>query len=497
MSPRHALAAVLVAVVWGVNFVVIHVGLATTPPLLLAALRFALVAGSLAWFVPRPALAWPRLVALGLALYVGQFGLLFTAMDVGLSAGLAAVVMQAQAVFTVVAAVALLGERPGRSQVAGVAVATCGLLLIGLDRGGADRQQVLGFVLCLLAGASWAAGNLLARTAGVTQGLGLVVWGSVVAAPVLGVLALWQVGPARLPAALAAVIVAVVWGVNFVVIHVGLTTTPPLLLAALRFALVAGSLAWFVPRPALAWPRLVALGLALYVGQFGLLFTAMDVGLSAGLAAVVMQAQAVFTVVAAVALLGERPGRSQVAGVAVATGGLLLIGLDRGGSSPLGFVLCLLAGASWAAGNLLARTAGVTQGLGLVVWGSVVAAPVLGVLALWQVGPARLPAVLAGIDGAGLLALAYLTVLATVVGFGTWSALMGRYPAAVVAPFTMLVPPVGLAAAWLALGERPSALAVAGSALVVGGLLLPQLRRLRRRAAAAPAAPDAVVPGPA
>ena len=278
--------------------------------------------------------------------------------------------------------------------------------------------------------------------------------------------------------ALAAVIVAVVWGVNFVVIHVGLTTTPPLLLAALRFALVAGSLAWFVPRPALAWPRLVALGLALYVGQFGLLFTAMDVGLSAGLAAVVMQSQAVFTVVAAVALLGERPGRVQVLGVAVATAGLLLIGLDRGGSSVLGFVLCLLAGASWAVGNLLARTAGVTQGLGLVVWGSVVAAPVLAVLALWQVGPARLPSALAGIDAAGLLALAYLTVLATVVGFGTWSALMGRYPAAVVAPFTMLVPPVGLATAWLALGERPSGPAVAGSALVVGGLLLPQLRRL-------------------
>ena len=293
-------------------------------------------------------------------------------------------------------------------------------------------------------------------------------------------------------------IVAVVWGVNFVVIHVGLTTTPPLLLAALRFALVAGSLAWFVPRPALAWPRLVALGLALYVGQFGLLFTAMDVGLSAGLAAVVMQSQAVFTVVAAVAVLGERPSRSHVLGIAVATGGLLLIGLDRGGSSALGFVLCLLAGASWAVGNLLARTAGVTQGLGLVVWGSVVAAPVLAVLALWQVGPARLPSALAGIDTAGLLALAYLTVLATVVGFGTWSGLMGRYPAAVVAPFTMLVPPVGLVTAWLALGERPSAAAVAGSALVVGGLLLPQLRRLRSRPAAAPvAAPDAAVIGPA
>ncbi len=289
---------------------------------------------------------------------------------------------------------------------------------------------------------------------------------------------------------LAAVLVAVVWGVNFVVIHVGLATTPPLLLAALRFALVAGALAWFVPRPALSWPRLAALGLALYAGQFGLLFTAMDVGLSPGLAAVVMQSQAVFTVVAAVVVLGERPGRPQVLGVVVATAGLLLIGLDRGGSSALGFVLCLLAGASWACGNLVARSAGVTQGLGLVVWGSVVAAPVLGVLALWQVGPSRLPSALAGIDGGGLLALAYLTVVATVLGFGTWSALLGRHPAAVVAPFTMLVPPIGLVTAWLALGERPTPAALAGSALVVGGLLLPLA--LRRPA---PAREGGVRPG--
>jgi O-acetylserine/cysteine efflux transporter len=293
--------------------------------------------------------------------------------------------------------------------------------------------------------------------------------------------------PGRVPPrdAAAAAGIAVIWGVNFVVIHVGLTTTPPLLLAALRFALVAGALAWFVPRPALAWSRLVALGLTLYAGQFALLFTAMDAGLSPGLAAVVMQSQAVFTVVAAVVVLGERPGRPQVLGVAVATVGLVVIGLDvvdgGGGSSALGFALCLLAGLSWAAGNLVARTSGATQGLGLVVWGSVVAAPVLALLAVVEVGPAHLASAVTGIDAAGLLALGYLTVLATVVGFGTWSALMARHPAASVAPFTMLVPPVGLVTAWLALGEHVSPVAVAGSALVVGGLLVPHLARRRHR----------------
>ena len=261
---------------------------------------------------------------------------------------------------------------------------------------------------------------------------------------------------------LAAVLVVVlVWGVNFVVIEVGLRSTPPILLAALRFTLVAVVGVWFVPRPALPWTRLVALALGLYVGQFALLFTAMSRGLPAGLAAVVLQSQAVFTVVAAGLLLRERPTRTQLAGVVVASCGLVVIGVERAVSVQAGpFLLAVGAGASWAAGNLVGRRSGVTQGLSLVVWGSAVAAPPLA-----------------------LLALAYLAILATVVGFGIWSSLIGRYPPAVVAPFTLLVPPIGLVAAWLALGETPTATELAGSALVVAGLLLPQARRGPRAAA--------------
>ena len=281
--------------------------------------------------------------------------------------------------------------------------------------------------------------------------------------------------------AAAAAGVALIWGVNFVVIHVGLRTTPPLLLAALRFALVAGLGFVVVPRPALSSGRLLLLGLTLYVGQFGLLFTAMDRGLSAGLAAVVLQSQAVFTFLGAVAVLGERPKRVQVAGIGLACAGLVVIGLGGGaGLDRDGFLLCLGAGASWACGNLVARRSGVTQGLSLVVWGSAMAAPPLAVLAvLTGGGPAATVRALGGIDRAGLLALAYIVVLSTVVGFGTWSALMGRYPAATVAPFTMLVPPVGLVTAWLALGERPSAVDLAGSACVLAGLLWPYLATRR------------------
>lgn len=287
----------------------------------------------------------------------------------------------------------------------------------------------------------------------------------------------------------AAAAVALIWGVNFVVIHVGLQTAPPLLLAALRFTLVAALLAPFVRRPALPWRRLLVLGLTLYVGQFALLFTAMDRGLSAGLAAVVLQSQAVFTFVGAVAVLGERPARVQVAGIGLAAAGLAALGIDCAGRLDLGgFLLALGGGASWAVGNLVARRSGTGQGLGLVVWGSVVAAPPLALLALLRAGgPRQVLHALGGIDGSGWAALGYLVVMATVVGFGTWSALLGRYPAATVAPFTMLVPPVGLLTAWLALGERPSGVALAGSAAVVAGLVWPQVVQRRTAARTVPA----------
>jgi O-acetylserine/cysteine efflux transporter len=195
------------------------------------------------------------------------------------------------------------------------------------------------------------------------------------------------------------------------------------------------------------------------------------------MAAVVLQSQAVFTVVGAVVVLRERPGRAQLAGIGLAVAGLGVLAVDASARLDLdGFVLGLGAGASWAVGNLVARGSGTTQGLGLVVWGSVVAAPPLAVLALLTGdGPGGAVAAVRGMGWSGSAALGYLVVFATVLGFGTWSALIGRYPAASVAPFTMLVPPIGLAAAWVALGERVSPLAALGSAGVVGGLLWPSL----------------------
>ncbi|MFT8243308.1 EamA family transporter [Roseomonas sp. BN140053] len=285
-----------------------------------------------------------------------------------------------------------------------------------------------------------------------------------------------------------ALLVAAIWGFNFVVIHLGLGSMPALLLAALRFVVAALPVV-LLPRPAVSWPRLVAIGLFLFVGQFALLFTGMAQGMPPGLASVTLQAQGFLTALLAAAVLRERPGPRQIAGIAVAFAGLGVIALSvgEGGVTPLGFGLSLGAAASWAVGNVLLRGAGRVDMLALMVWLSLVPPLPLLCLSLWLDGPAALGAALAGISWVGAGAVLYLAVLATLVGFGLWGQLLKLYPASTVAPFSLLVPIFGTLSAALVLGERFGPLRLLGMALILLGLavtVLPWPRRLRPRPAA-------------
>lgn len=271
-----------------------------------------------------------------------------------------------------------------------------------------------------------------------------------------------------------ALVVIVAWGVNFVVIKVGLDGLPPMLLGALRFALVAFPAMLFVRRPQLPWRWLIAYGATISLGQFAFLFEAMAHGMPPGLASLVLQSQAFFTLIFAAAFLGERMRAASVLGLLIAAGGLALIGLQHGGqATPLiAVVLTLCGGASWAMGNVLTRRFGQVNLMGLVIWGAAV--PPLPFLALsWYLdGPERIAHALLNIGWSSILALLYLAVIATMLGYGLWSRLLSRYPAGKVAPFSLLVPVVGLASAALLLGERLSTLQWWGGALVMLGLLV-------------------------
>jgi O-acetylserine/cysteine efflux transporter len=281
---------------------------------------------------------------------------------------------------------------------------------------------------------------------------------------------------------LAALAVVVIWGLNFVVMKVALTTLSPMMLGALRFALASLPLLWIVPRPRVPWRFVVCYGLLQGLGQFGLLFTALRFGMPAGLASTVLQAQVFFTVLLALPVLGERARLHQWLGLLVAASGLALIASVHGHGPQdmtlLGFVLTVAAALSWAGSNLLTRMLGRTSGrydpFHFIVWSSLVPVLPFLMLAVWLDGVDATWRSLAAMGGRELMAVAYLSLLATLVGYSLWTRLFQRHPAGRVAPFSMLVPVVGLWAASFFLDERLNPSQWTGVGCVLLGLLLNQ-----------------------
>ncbi|QDQ11657.1 EamA family transporter [Streptomyces spectabilis] len=290
-----------------------------------------------------------------------------------------------------------------------------------------------------------------------------------------------------------AVLVAAIWGVNFVVIEIGLDHFPPLLFSALRFLVAALPAVFFVGRPKVAWKWLIGVGLSLGVAKFGLLFIGMDAGMPAGLSSLVLQIQAVFTALFAFAVLGEVPTRIRVVGMAVALTGIGVAAIDEGASGPLtAFGLTVAAAAAWGVSNVLTRKAAPPDALNFMVWVSTV--PVLPLLALSLLfeGPSRDLDALGSLDWQGVAAIVCVAWVATVFGFGTWGYLLRRYPASTVAPFTLLVPVFGMSSSALFLGEPVSGLQLCAAALLVGGVALTSFARPPKPPAyAAPMSPAA------
>jgi O-acetylserine/cysteine efflux transporter len=270
-----------------------------------------------------------------------------------------------------------------------------------------------------------------------------------------------------------AVLVTVIWGVNFVVIDEGLRDVPPLVLTALRF-LACAPLALLVPRPTAKLRFVLGYGAVLGVVKFGLLFTAMANGMPAGLASLVLQLQALFSLGLAALLLGERPTRAQAAGAVVATGGMALLATGgTGGHVALtGMLMTIGAAGAWALANVIARASGETRPLSMLVWSSLVPPlPLLGLSTIVD-GPHHVAHSISHLTLRALLAIGYVAYLSTLVGFGLWNRLIGTYSVSRVAPFSLLVPIFGLTAAWIALGE-PLTWRLAGCALlVIAGLAL-------------------------
>jgi len=278
---------------------------------------------------------------------------------------------------------------------------------------------------------------------------------------------------------LLALLVVVVWGLNFVVIKVGLHNMPPLMLAGLRFLLVAFPALFFVARPKIPFRLLLGYGLTISFGQFAFLFCAINFGMPAGLASLVLQAQAFFTIILGALVFGERLQGKQLVGIALAVVGVLVLAeasLNGQHVALLGFLLTLAAAFCWASGNIFNKKIMQLETrpavMSLVVWSALIPIVPFMVASYLLDGPTVMLHSLVTLDLTTILSLIYLAFVATIVGYGIWGALLGRYETWRVAPLSLLVPVVGIASAALLLDEKLGALQLVGALLVMTGLYI-------------------------
>ncbi|MCX7562402.1 EamA family transporter [Xanthomonadaceae bacterium XH05] len=281
---------------------------------------------------------------------------------------------------------------------------------------------------------------------------------------------------------LLALAVILVWGTNFVVIKIGLDEFPPLLYATARF--LFSCLPWMlvVKRPRVPWRLLAGTGFFLGFGLFGLLFIAMRADITPGVASLVVQTQAFFTIVLAMLFLREKLRMFQIAGLMLCAGGLVILFAHVDGSLTVrGLVLTLTGGFCWGVANLLAKQAGKVDMLGFMVWSSIFALPPLLIASFWLEGA---PAITSAVMHASWPAwgtAVWQGVANTLFGYGVWNWLLARHPATTVAPLSLLVPVVAMLSSAIVLGETLPAWKVEAAALLLAGLavitLWPRWRR--------------------
>lgn len=272
---------------------------------------------------------------------------------------------------------------------------------------------------------------------------------------------------------LLALLVVAIWGFNFVVIKLSVEALPPILAAALRFAAAAFPAVLFVrPPKAPAW-IVIAFGLSFGFALYASLNLSISWGMPAGLSSLVLQTQAFFTMAMAFVLLGERPSRFQIMGAGIAFLGIAVIALERiEGAGLVPLLMVLLAALAWGLANVLTKKAGKVSAVAFTVWGSLVAPIPLLAASFLAEGGDTIIAALAGFSWSDAALIAFLAYPATLLGGGIWSWLLGRHPASIVAPFTLLVPITGLLSGYLVLGESITPVEILGGLFVIAGLVV-------------------------
>ena len=277
---------------------------------------------------------------------------------------------------------------------------------------------------------------------------------------------------------LLALVTVTAWGLNFIAIHVGLEVLPPILLCAVRFALTALPWVFFLPRPKAPFKLIAGYGIFTFAIQFGLLFGGMYLGLPAGLSSLVIQVQVFFSMGLAALFFRDVPGVWKVFGALISFTGIGIVASHVDGNTTfVGLLLTLLSALSWAIGNIFSKKIAAQSPLALVAWGSLVATPVMLTLSYIFEGSDLIVTSLRNVSTDTILAVLYIVYVSSFVGYGIWGFMLNSYPTAVVTPFTLLVPVVGLVSTAFFLGEELSSWKLLACLFIIAGLVFNLLEK--------------------
>ncbi|MEG0851254.1 MAG: EamA family transporter [Flavobacterium sp.] len=269
-----------------------------------------------------------------------------------------------------------------------------------------------------------------------------------------------------------ALVTVFVWGTNFIAIYLGLKELPPFLFCTIRFALSALPFVFFLPRPKAPILYIIGFGLFNFAMQFGLLFSGIKLGLSPGLASLVMQVQVFFSIGLAFLFFNEKPDWFKILGSLVSFAGIAIVAAHVGGDVTLiGLILTLIASLAWASGNMFTKKINAGSPLSLVVWGNLIALPFMATASYLIDGTTVITHSLENISWTAIAAIAYVVYVSTHLGYGIWGSLIKMYPTSAVVPYTLLIPVVGFLSSALFLNEHLTDWKLWASFFIMGGLI--------------------------
>jgi O-acetylserine/cysteine efflux transporter len=268
------------------------------------------------------------------------------------------------------------------------------------------------------------------------------------------------------------ILVTMIWGSNFSVIEMGLKDLDPFLLTALRFTFSAIPLVFLIRRPRdVSLKIIAAYGVLFGVGLWWLVNVAMHIGTSPGLASLILQFSAFFTIILSAIVFRERIAKAQQLGIGISFAGLLLIiYLTDESSSLAGIALILLAALSWSLCNLIVKRNKPANMLAFIVWSSLFSAPPLYLMTYIAEGSQPFYGLVENISVSSLFSIAFQSYITTIFGYMVWNNLMKKYEAAEVAPLSLIVPLSGLLTSYLLFDEDLGYDQFAAIALVMLGI---------------------------